>query len=208
VIRASDFAAKVEQHREVVPMSHPGELAFDPHDPAFADIFEGFIQAEKSQKRFPNQVQPEEVTTWVERLYGEDLNQAQRAARWLGQYGGQEVLALLRDALTHNDVRVRTAALLALAIVRPCPTSATGWHTTPAPWPAWPPRRAWAVSVIARSKTPWRPLPKPILKARSARPREPLWTKSGPLEGRKQNDECRTEVILHSSFRLVVDCAA
>jgi hypothetical protein len=114
VIRASDFAAKVEQHREAVPMPQPGELAFDPHDPAFADIFEGFIRAEKSQKRFPNQVQPEEATTWVERLYGEDLNQAQRAARWLGQYGGQEVLALLRDALTHNDVRVRAAALLAL----------------------------------------------------------------------------------------------
>ncbi len=42
------------------------------------------------------------------------MEEAQRAAAWLGQRGGAQALASLRDALTHHDVRVRAAALLAL----------------------------------------------------------------------------------------------
>ena len=39
---------------------------------------------------------------------------AERAARWLGNFGGKAALEPLHDALTHVDAGVRAAALLAL----------------------------------------------------------------------------------------------
>jgi HEAT repeat protein len=95
------------------PAAPPIREGPDPHDPAFADIYAGFVEADRNAARFGSAA-PEDVTFWAEQLYGEDLEAAQNAARWLGQFGGSQALDPLRDALTHNDARVRAAALLAL----------------------------------------------------------------------------------------------
>lgn len=111
VIPAGDFALRLAR----TPGRAAGqsdEPAPDPHDPAFADIYAGFIQAEKVRAGLEGK--RAEADLWLERLYGDDVEQAQIAARWLGQQGGPAALAGLRDALTHNDARVRAAALLAL----------------------------------------------------------------------------------------------
>jgi predicted RNA-binding protein with PIN domain len=112
VISAGDFALRLA-HKPTRPPIQPDEPALDPHSPAFADIYAGFIQAEKANARFEDD-RSADIDLWLERLYGDDVEQVQRAARWLGQQGGPGVLAALRDALTHNDARVRAAALLAL----------------------------------------------------------------------------------------------
>ena len=52
--------------------------------------------------------------TWIERLYGDDLEQARLAARWLGRFGGSAGVGPLRDALTHGDAGVRDRRPLAL----------------------------------------------------------------------------------------------
>ncbi len=117
VIRASDFAARLAPRRRV---GHPraaadaaDEIRPDPHAPSFADLYTGFIEAEKNRARF-EMLPGATLEAWVERLYGEDISDAERAARWLGRYGGARALEPLRDALTHADARVRAAALLAL----------------------------------------------------------------------------------------------
>jgi predicted RNA-binding protein with PIN domain len=112
VIRASDFVARLAPPRP--RPRQPVEPALDPHDPAFADIYRGFIEVEKARGQPRSRPDAEAAATWIEKLYGEDVEQAQQAARWLGQYGGPDALEVLQDALTHNDVRVRAAALLAL----------------------------------------------------------------------------------------------
>ncbi len=112
VIRASDFVARLIPPRASAPK--PDAPALDPHDPAFADIYRGFIEAEKGRGRHRGQPTAGDAAVWIERLYGNDVEQAQQAARWLGQFGGPDALDDLRNALTHPDVRVRTAALLAM----------------------------------------------------------------------------------------------
>ncbi len=111
VMRASDFIAKLIRP-PARPRNEPAERAPDPRDPAFADIYAGFIAAERSRSS-PGKATLVSRQTWIERLYGDDIDAAQKAARWLGLNGGKEALTPLRDALTHSDVRVRAAALLA-----------------------------------------------------------------------------------------------
>jgi HEAT repeat protein len=90
-----------------------GEPSPDPHAPAFADLYAGFMSAEKIRARFVQGVAGD-VSAWTEKLYTGDAGEAQLAARWLGQHGGRDALEPLKDALTHSDARVRAAALLAL----------------------------------------------------------------------------------------------
>jgi HEAT repeat protein len=71
------------------------------------------MSAEKSKTRFAKGT-TSDVGFWMERLYTGNADEAQLAARWLGQHGGEDALEPLRDALTHADARVRAAALLAL----------------------------------------------------------------------------------------------
>jgi predicted RNA-binding protein with PIN domain len=111
VMRASDFMAKITRP-PARPRNEPAEPAPDPRDPAFADIYTGFIAAERSRSS-AGKATLVSRQTWIERLYGDDIDAAQKAARWLGLNGGKEALTPLRDALTHSDVRVRAAALLA-----------------------------------------------------------------------------------------------
>lgn len=106
VLRAQDFAVKLARP---TGRSRPqAESAPDPRDPAFADIYVGFLAAERTR---PTEDLPFEA--YVERLYGDEVEAAQRAAAWLGRSRQRAALTPLRDALTHSDVRVRAAALLA-----------------------------------------------------------------------------------------------
>jgi predicted RNA-binding protein with PIN domain len=115
VLRAGDFSLKLTRRAEPVP-DEPAEPTPDPRDPAFADIYQGFLAAERGRAvaRPAAPVGTAELQSYVEELYGEDVEAAQRAARWLGRCGEKAALEPLRDALTHEDVRVRAAALLAL----------------------------------------------------------------------------------------------
>jgi hypothetical protein len=92
----------------------PDEPEQAPHDPAFADIYAGFVAGDKDSARFGTDISLD-VATWIDRLYGNDTAEAGRAAHWLGRFGGQAGLAPLLDALTHRQGQVRSAALLALA---------------------------------------------------------------------------------------------
>lgn len=110
VVRAQNFVTKLAR-----PAARPrptAEPAPDPGDPAFADIYMGFLAAERSRKR-ERSAEPLPFQAYVEQLYGDDVEAAQQAAAWLGRSRQKAALTPLRDALTHSDVRVRAAALLA-----------------------------------------------------------------------------------------------
>ena len=111
VLSGSEFAARLTPTRR--PTAASAEPAHDPHDPAYADLYAGFIEAEKLQARFRGEKQIG-LAVWIERLYEGDPQLAAQAARWLGRSGGAKALEPLRDALTHDDAAVRAAALLAL----------------------------------------------------------------------------------------------
>jgi len=119
VLRASEFAPRLAARPKRIT-SRAGQNGTskmptpDPRDPAFADLYDGFMSAEKSRKHFPDGAAAG-ADAWTEKLYSDDAAAAQSAARWLGQHGGEGALEPLRDALTHSDARVRAAALLAMA---------------------------------------------------------------------------------------------
>ena len=140
---ATQFASTLA--RPSRPSSSPDEPAHAPHDPAFADIYAGFVATEKDASRFGADIDLD-VSTWIERLYGNDPADAARAAHWLGRFGGPAGLAPLLDALTHRQGQIRSAALLALAELeidgrfRRSPNDSQA--TTP-PWCARRPRKRW-----------------------------------------------------------------
>jgi predicted RNA-binding protein with PIN domain len=109
---ATQFAARLAPPR--VKPAAPAEPLPDPRDPGFADIYQGFVEVEKDQARFGAEIDLD-ASLWIERLYGDDLAEAARAARWLGRYGGADGLEPLLDALSHRAGQVRAAALLSLA---------------------------------------------------------------------------------------------
>ena len=115
VLSATEFAAQmaraIAQPRDRAAAD--ASPAPDPRDPAFADIYSSFLAAEKATERFRGKEQVS-VEAWIERLYTADPQLAERAARWLGQFGGAAALDPLRDAVTHAHAGVRAAALLAL----------------------------------------------------------------------------------------------
>ncbi|MEA3336555.1 MAG: NYN domain-containing protein [Chloroflexota bacterium] len=110
---ASEFA------RHLLPSSArstPVDDPIDPRDPAFADIFDNFVAADKDAARFGTE-HTLDPAPWIEQLYGDDVGDARTAARWLGRFGHQNALEPLLDALTHSHRDVRAAALLALGIL-------------------------------------------------------------------------------------------
>ncbi len=86
VLRASDFAAKLGALRRRPKTPPDDESAPDPRDPAFADIYDAFVMAEKQKARFRGTGQID-LAGWIERLYDGDSQMAERAALWLGQHG-------------------------------------------------------------------------------------------------------------------------
>jgi len=112
IIRANEFVTKLA--RPAAHSRRPAqEPAPDPRDPAFADLYVGFLAAERARSG-TRRADTLPFETYVERLYGDDVDAAQKAAQWLGRSRRSAALTPLRDALTHSDVRVRAAALLAL----------------------------------------------------------------------------------------------
>lgn len=91
----------------------PAPLRLSPRDPQFADIYRTFLEVEKDDARFGAEIGLDQAI-WVERIYSDDPDLVERAARWLGRFGGAEALEPLLDALGHRANRVRAAALLAL----------------------------------------------------------------------------------------------
>jgi predicted RNA-binding protein with PIN domain len=109
---ATQFAAQLAPPKPRMPSL--AEPLPDPRDPGFVDIYQGFIEGERDQVRFGAEIDLD-AAVWIERLYGDDLAEAARAARWLGRFGGSAGLEPLLDALSHRAGQVRAAALLALA---------------------------------------------------------------------------------------------
>jgi predicted RNA-binding protein with PIN domain len=109
---ANQFAAQLAPPKPRTPSL--AEPVLNPRDPGFADIYQGFVAVEKDQVRFGAEIDLD-ATVWIERLYGDDLAEAARAARWLGRFGRVTGLDPLLDALSHRAGQVRAAALLALA---------------------------------------------------------------------------------------------
>lgn len=108
---ATVFARELAPSRERTPARPP--TGIDPKDPAFADIYAGFAAADKDAARFGDEITLD-AGVWIERLYGDDGQEAARAAHWLGRFGGPAALEPLIDALTHRSATVRAAAALAL----------------------------------------------------------------------------------------------
>ena len=109
---ATQFAAQLAPTKpKTAPSPEPRP---DPQAPGFVDIYQDFMASEKDQVRFGGEIDLDRAT-WIERLYGDDLAEAARAARWLGRYGGAAGREPLLDALSHRAGQVRAAALLALA---------------------------------------------------------------------------------------------
>jgi predicted RNA-binding protein with PIN domain len=109
---ATQFAAQISPARTAPAPA--AETAPNPHDPGFADIYRGFVEGERDQARFGAEIDLD-TAVWIERLYGDDLGEAARAARWLGRFGGAAAQEPLLDALSHRAGQVRAAALLGLA---------------------------------------------------------------------------------------------
>jgi hypothetical protein len=109
---ATQFAAQLSPTRTAA--ARPAEVLPDPHDPGFADIYHGFVESERDPARFGAEINLD-AALWIERLYGDDVTEAGRAARWLGRFGGAAGLDPLLDALSHRAGQVRAAALLGLA---------------------------------------------------------------------------------------------
>jgi hypothetical protein len=109
---ATQFAAQLSPARAAP--APPVEPLPDPHDPGFADIYRGFVEGERDPARFGAEINLD-AALWIERLYGDDVTEAGRAARWLGRFGGAAGLEPLLDALSHRAGQVRAAALLGLA---------------------------------------------------------------------------------------------
>lgn len=111
---ATQFTAELSPPRpKPPPKPRPEKPHPSPRDPAFADLYRTFIEADKDLERFGEEMGLD-FSVWEERLYGDNDELAAKAARWLGRFGGSEALSPLLDALGHRAPRVRAAALLAL----------------------------------------------------------------------------------------------
>jgi uncharacterized protein len=115
VLPASEFATRLA--RPVRRAPGPVEKGPDPHDPTYADIYAEFLYGAQDRARFGRDLHADNAV-WLERLYGDDVHQAEKAALWLGRYGGAAALDDLLVALTHSDAVVRAAAALGLAQLR------------------------------------------------------------------------------------------
>ena len=111
---ATQCAAQLTPPRSLLPAQPAApEMRPKPRAAGFADIYEGFIEAEKDQARFADDPRAS-AAGWIEALYSDDTADAARAARWLGRFGRETALEPLLDALSHRTAAVRAAALLAL----------------------------------------------------------------------------------------------
>lgn len=119
VLPASEFSRRMvhRKPKRRAPESLATAPAPDPRDPAFADLYDEFLAAEKAREQVPHNALSD-IAAWIERLYSGDLQLQQVAVRVLGQSRAPEVVPPLCDALTHADAAIRAEAALALGRVR------------------------------------------------------------------------------------------
>lgn len=122
VLRASEFSARMA--RQAGPpgskkdrgASAGAAPAPDPRAPAFADLYDEFLAAERTSK---SSGRPQvDITTLIERLYAGDPQLQEQSARALGQSRDPRAVGPLRDALTSKDAGLRAASALALGSLR------------------------------------------------------------------------------------------
>lgn len=119
VLSSSEFSARMMRRRRTrrTPADVGETSAPNPKDPAFADLYAGFLAAEKLRQESAGAA-PLSAETWIDRLYFGDPQLQVRAARWLGQSRSETAAPALRDALTHKEAAVRAEAALALGTLR------------------------------------------------------------------------------------------
>ena len=119
ILLASEFSSQMARRKPKrrTPASLATAPAPNPRDPAFADLYDEFLAAEKAKEQMPQNALSD-LPVWIERLYSGDPRLQQLAARVLGQSRNPEAVPALCDALTHADAGIRAEAALALGMVR------------------------------------------------------------------------------------------
>ncbi len=119
ILSASEFSSQMARSKPKrrTPASFATEPAPNPRDPAFADLYDEFLAAEKAREQIPAHSRAD-TAIWIERLYTGDPQLQQLAAKVLGQSRDPDVVSPLSDALTHADAAIRAEAALALGILR------------------------------------------------------------------------------------------
>jgi predicted RNA-binding protein with PIN domain len=121
VLRANEFSAQMarqvgkQKAKRGSGLPHEGHTP-DPRGPAFADIYEEFLAAERTQK--PSGRAQVDISVLIERLYTGDPQLQEQSARALGQSRDPRAIGPLRDALTSKDAGLRAAAALSLGALR------------------------------------------------------------------------------------------
>jgi len=119
ILPASEFSSQMARRKPKrrTPESLATAPVPNPRDPAFADLYDEFLAAEKAREQIPRNALSD-ITVWIERLYSGDPQLQQLAARALGQSRDPAAVSPLCDALTHADAGIRAEAALALGILR------------------------------------------------------------------------------------------
>lgn len=122
ILRANEFSAQMARHAPAGKAKGKANQAEDaaapdPRAPAFADLYDEFLAAERNRKQSRERPQVD-INTLIERLYGGDPQLQEQSARALGQSRDPKAIAPLRDALTSKDAALRAAAALALGALR------------------------------------------------------------------------------------------
>jgi predicted RNA-binding protein with PIN domain len=123
VLRANEFSLQMARHltgqrgakKDDAPAM--GEAhAPDPHSPAFSDLYDEFLAAERASRQSGR---PQaDIATLIDRLYTGDPQLQEQSAKALGQSRDPRAIGPLRDALTSKDAGLRAAAALALGALR------------------------------------------------------------------------------------------
>ncbi len=122
VLRANEFSAQMARRmgshktKKDQAASMGDAPAPNPRSPAFADLYDEFLAAERAAK--PSGRPHIEIATLIERLYTGDPQLQEQSARALGQSRDPRAIPPLRDALTSKDSGLRAAAALALGALR------------------------------------------------------------------------------------------
>lgn len=119
ILPASEFSSRMSRHkqRKRTPASLATAPAPNPRDPAFADLYDEFLAAEKAAEQIPAGSHAD-TAIWIERLYTGDPQLQRLAAKALGQSRDPDAVSPLCDALTHADAAIRAEAALALGMLR------------------------------------------------------------------------------------------
>lgn len=118
ILSASEFSGRMARRKP--KRRTPPALTLapvpNPHDPAFVDLYDAFLAAEKAREQIPEESSAD-TKLWIERLYAGDPQLQRLAAKALGQSRNPDAVSPLCDALTDADATVRAEAALSLGIL-------------------------------------------------------------------------------------------